>query len=159
MTKPYPDRSSEGILHINTELSVFAEISGISDNEIRRILEKTIRESDAIDLESLCIVSGEKVWKITIDIRVIDYFGGNIIDAAVFAALSALRAFRKPDVSIESIGVEEFSGKNKTKLHIYNASEREPLPLALHHTPLSATIGLFKLDSTVLNQVRVYIHT
>lgn len=147
IVSPYPDRPTEGILQITCGLSCYAEQSSVYyENDLRRFLEKSIRESDAIDLESLCIISGEKVWRIVCDVQVIDCSSGNIIDSSLFAIMSGLRAFRKPDVSVVSIGVEEFSGRNKVQIIIHEATEREPLPLALHHTPLSATIGLFKLE-------------
>jgi exosome complex RNA-binding protein Rrp42 (RNase PH superfamily) len=51
-----------------------------------RLLERSIRESDAIDTESLCIISGEKVWCIRCDVRVLDY-GGNLPDACSLAVV------------------------------------------------------------------------
>jgi exosome complex RNA-binding protein Rrp42 (RNase PH superfamily) len=80
-----------------------AESHGVSQVQLSRLLDRSIRESDAIDTESLCIVSGEKVWLISCDVRVLDYSGGNVVDAALFAAMSAFKAFRKPEVSIVSV--------------------------------------------------------
>lgn len=60
--------------------------------------------------------------------------------------MSALRAFRKPEVSIslnediQSNTQQSFTTRN---LKLYTGDEREPLPLALHHTPLTISIGLF----------------
>lgn len=45
-----------------------------------------MRDSDAIDTESLCIIAGEKVWCITCDIRVLNY-SGNLTDACNIAAV------------------------------------------------------------------------
>ena len=53
------------------------------------MIERSIRESEAIDVESLCIVGGEKVWSIRCDIRVLDY-DGNIIDVASMATVCPL---------------------------------------------------------------------
>lgn len=143
---PFPDRPSEGILFINASLSSYSDLSGVSESDVRRFLERSIRESDAIDLESLCIISAESVWKIVCDVKIIDYNGGNVTDAALLSAMAGLRAYRKPDVIIQSLGNEELSGIHKSKVRIFNSMEREPLPLALHHTPLSMTIGIFKLE-------------
>ena len=143
--EPYTDRPTEGFMRIDVSLSVNAEQCNLSDSDIRTILEKTIKESDAIDLESLCVIAGEQVWDIKCDLRVVDYNGGNIIDASLLATMAALRAYRKAEVSIESLGVEA-SGRYKTKVHVFSSTEREPLPLALHHTPLAASIGLFRLQ-------------
>ena len=79
-----------------------AESHGVSQVQLSRLLDRSIRESDAIDTESLCIISGEKVWLISCDVRVLDFSGGNIVDTALLAAMSAFKAFRKPEVSVIS---------------------------------------------------------
>ena len=90
---PHPDRPTEGLVQFNATLSVAAESAGFTNNDVVRMLEKAIRESDAIDTESLCIVGGEYVWLITCDVRLLDY-GGSILDASLLAASVAIRAFR-----------------------------------------------------------------
>ena len=145
---PFPDRPTEGTLLFSVEFSNLAEtnsLNSISANELTRFLERSIKESEAIDLESLCIISGEKVWCISCDVRVIDASGGNIVDSSLFAAMGALRSFRKPELTIESLGYGEFSNRNLTKIIIHSSKEREPLQLALHHVPLSASVGIFKI--------------
>ena len=99
-----------GIIQFNAEVSPMAEAHGVSQVQLSRLLDRSIRESDAIDTESLCIVSGEKVWLISCDVRVIDYSGGNVVDASLFAAMSAFKAFRKPEVSVVSV-----AGKSSLK--------------------------------------------
>ena len=44
------------------------------------MVDRGIRESGCIDMESLCIVPGEKVWGVMIDIHVLSD-QGNIFDA------------------------------------------------------------------------------
>eukprot|EP01035_Chromulina_nebulosa_P016798 gene16798-22279_t len=64
------------------------------------------------------------------------------------ATFSSLRAFRKPDVLVQSVNIDDikFSCKNlKSQIKIYDSNEREPLPLALHQVPLSLTVALFRL--------------
>jgi tRNA(Ile2) C34 agmatinyltransferase TiaS len=69
--------------------------------------------------------------------------------------MSALRAFRKPEVSVfrqdlldlqnsstVSSVHEAGTGSTFTVVKLHNTDEREPLPLALHHTPLSITYGV-----------------
>lgn len=141
---PYPDRPTEGSLHFNTEISPQTELLGVTHSEISRLLERSIRDSETLDTESLCIVSGEKVWDIRCEMRIVDASGGNIIDACVLAAMGALRGFRKPDISVLSTSVT--ANDSVSKLVIHHSDEREPLPLALHHTPLSVTLGIMKRD-------------
>lgn len=136
ITAPFPDRPTEGQLQFNAHMSQGSE--GITHIEIVRLLERCIRESEAIDTESLCIVGGEKVWQISCEIRVLDY-AGSVLDAVVLAAMAALRAFRKPEISIV-----DKSSSSSGSIVIHSSDEREPLPLALHHTPLAVTIGIFK---------------
>ena len=134
---PYPDRPTDGIIQFNASLSMAAESSGLSANDVVRTLEKAIRESDALDMESLCIVGGKYVWLITCDVRVVDY-AGNALDAAIFSAAAAIKIFRKPDVSISN------DTDGVATLIIHKSDEREPLPLALHHTPLAVSFAVFK---------------
>jgi len=142
IVKPYNDRPTEGIIQINAEMSVGSEKYGVSRVELSRMLERSIRDSDALDTESLCVVSGEKVWSIRCDAHVLDN-DGNVIDAASLATMAALRAFRKPEVAL-SVGDGDILSNSIKEMKIYNADEREPLPLALHHTPLCVTLAIFK---------------
>jgi exosome complex component RRP45 len=79
---------------INTSAQVEME------NTLSRVLEKALWKSHAIDTEGLCIVAGEKVWSIKVDVRVLDY-DGNPIDCACIAAMVALLHFKRPDVSVD----------------------------------------------------------
>jgi hypothetical protein len=60
----------------------------------------------------------------------------------VLAAMGALRAFRKPEISVLNTAVSDKASVSKIVVH--HSDEREPLPLALHHTPLSITLGVLK---------------
>lgn len=67
--QPKSTRPSEGILNINLELTPMGapnfEAGRQSDVSIQlnRLLEKCLKDSKAIDLESLCIKLNEKVCK------------------------------------------------------------------------------------------------
>lgn len=67
--------------------------------EIARIVERGLKQSRCIDTEALCIIAGEKVWSVRIDIHVLDDFG-NLIDACAMGAATALHHFRRPDIQI-----------------------------------------------------------
>ncbi|KAJ3336851.1 Exosome complex component RRP45 [Gonapodya sp. JEL0774] len=106
VTRPSQSDPNEGFLRFSTECSPMADqkfhpSSPTSDDQIliSHLLESTFRRSRAIDTEGLCIVSGEKVWAISVDIRLID-FDGNAVDAASIAAAAALLHFRRPDVTV-----------------------------------------------------------
>jgi exosome complex RNA-binding protein Rrp42 (RNase PH superfamily) len=40
-----------------------------------------------------------QVWSVRVDVTILDHCG-NLVDAAMVAATTALRAFRRPDVSV-----------------------------------------------------------
>ncbi|RYP57915.1 hypothetical protein DL770_010550 [Monosporascus sp. CRB-9-2] len=157
VTVPYSDRPFDGIFTITTELSPMAspafEVNRPTETEVllSRLLEKTVRRSNALDTESLCLVAGQKCWSIRVDIHVLSH-DGNLIDASCLAVVAALRHFRKPDTSMEG-----------ETLTVYTAAEREPVPLSWLHSPLCVTFNFYGeegdivlLDATLLEeQLRV----
>eukprot|EP00397_Hematodinium_sp_SG-2012_P040254 GEMP01044072.1.p1 GENE.GEMP01044072.1~~GEMP01044072.1.p1 ORF type:complete len:389 (-),score=90.10 GEMP01044072.1:561-1727(-) len=131
---PNPDRPGEGSISFNVEFGPMAgpefELGRPSPLQhiVRQRIEKLLRGSQAIDNEALCIVAGERVWSIRVDIRAVSN-DGNLGDAASIAALASLVSFRKPDV--------EFRG---TATKVFTDEEREPIPLPIHHLPFPTTI-------------------
>lgn len=138
VTKPYEDRQVEGIFLITTDIGAMAsslfENYRQSDDEIllTRLIEKAIRRSNALDLESLCIVAGKSCWMIRADVHYLDYDGG-LIDATCLGVIAALLHFKKPDISIEG-----------DKTIILPIEERAPVPLSILHIPISVTFSFFR---------------
>ncbi|KAI9276223.1 ribosomal protein S5 domain 2-type protein [Sporodiniella umbellata] len=137
VVRPHADKPTEGMLLFNTEISPMAaptfETGGRTEEEvlISRIVDKALRRSRAIDTEGLCIVSGEKVWQIRVDLLFLDY-NGNLIDCACIAAVTALLHFRRPDVTV--------SGEDVT---IHPIDQKNPVPLSIHHIPICITFAFF----------------
>ncbi|KAF9365388.1 hypothetical protein BGX34_010210 [Mortierella sp. NVP85] len=135
--RPYPDKPTEGFLMFNTEVSPMAssvfEIGRQTDEEVlvSRLIEKAMRRSRALDTEGLCIVAGEKVWSIRVDIHFLDH-DGNLVDAACIAAITALLHFRRPDVTV--VGEE---------VTIHTLEQRNPVPLSIHHIPICVSFAFF----------------
>ena len=130
LNEPFPDMKNMGILRTDAELTPIASPEffpgppGEDAIELGRVVDRGIRESEAIDLEKLCIVEGEKVWGVCIDIRIINH-DGNLIDAASLGAIAALSTTKIPKIDKDyNIDRENFSGK---------------LPLV--HKPLAISIG------------------
>ncbi|KAH1113915.1 hypothetical protein J1N35_007293 [Gossypium stocksii] len=144
--QPYRDRPNEGTLAIYPEFSPMADPSfeagrsGESAVELGRIIDRGLRESRAVDTESLCIVAGKLVWAIRIDILILDN-GGNLVDAANIAALAALMTFRRPECSL--------GGEDGQEVIIHPPEMRDPLPLIVHHLPIAITFGFF-IDENVV---------
>ncbi|UCC92282.1 MAG: exosome complex protein Rrp42 [Thermoplasmata archaeon] len=98
---PFSDRPNLGVL-IST-----AEMAPISSPdfemgpprppaiELARVTDRSIRESQTIDLAPLCIEEGEKVWMVFIDIHPLDYHG-NLFDACQYGAMAALSTAMVP---------------------------------------------------------------
>lgn len=138
VVQPKSSRPSEGILNINLELNPMAaphfEAGRQSELSVQlnRLLEKCIKDSKTVDLESLCIKVNEKVWSFRVDINVLNH-EGNILDCASVAALVALAHFRRPDVTWEG---EDFV------VHSYRT--RDPIPTVIHHYPVCITYAVFE---------------
>lgn len=100
--EPFPDKPDSGMLVVNAELLPLASPTfepGRPDEnaiELARVVDRGIRESDAIDLDKLVIKSGEEVWAVFIDIHVLDH-DGNLIDASAVAAIAALLNTKPPE--------------------------------------------------------------
>jgi len=144
IVKPHSHRPSEGFLSFSVSLSPMAapniEANRSNDRsiELGRIIERSIRDSRAIDVESLCIISAEKVWSIKCDVTIIDDCG-NLNDAASIAALIALIEYRRPDVTV--------IGRNVT---VHSIDDRQPVSLSLHHWPISLTFAFFDQGQLML---------
>lgn len=100
--EPFPDRPESGVLIVNAELLPLASPTfepGRPDEnaiELARVVDRGIRESEAISLEKLGIKPGEDVWAVFIDVYVLDH-DGNLIDASALAAIAALLNVKPPE--------------------------------------------------------------
>lgn len=103
---PYPDRPESGTIVTNAELAPMADREYESGPpretgvELARVVDRGIRESEAIDLQDLCIEAGEKVYTVFIDVHVLNN-GGNLIDASSLAAMAALKDGHLPEYDEE----------------------------------------------------------
>lgn len=147
LVQPYRDRPNEGTLSIFTEFSPMADPSfetgrpSESAVELGRIVDRGLRESRAVDTESLCVLAGKLVWAIRIDLHILDN-GGNLVDAANIAALASLLTFRRPECSL--------GGEDGLEVIVHPPEEREPLPLIIHHLPIAVTFGFFSSESLLV---------
>lgn len=142
--RPYPDRPFEGQMSFYVEysgvamnLDGFATVGTKMDEEqfgssIQKVLEKTFKSSRAIDLESLCIITGQRVWNVRVDVHIIED-DGNAVDAAVAAVLAALTDFRRPDVEVTA----------DQEVIVHSMFEKHPVPLSIHHFPASVSFALY----------------
>jgi len=139
---PFGDSPESGVLMVTTELSPMASEKfekgppSIEAVEISRIVDRGIRESEAIDMGKLCVKAGEKVWAVLIDIYPIND-GGNLIDASFLAAMAALKTAVFPEI-------EE---KEKVKKVKYGELTDKKLPL---NDDLPLTMTFYRAGSSFL---------
>ncbi|NIP35830.1 MAG: RNA-binding protein, partial [Thermoplasmata archaeon] len=95
--------------------------------ELARVTDRSIRESQTIDLAPLCIEEGEKVWMVFIDIHPLDYHG-NLFDACQYGAMAALSTAMVPWSKLDE--------------------SKEDVPLGTQTAPVSLTA--VKIGSKVL---------
>ncbi|KAK2908726.1 hypothetical protein Q8A67_004563 [Cirrhinus molitorella] len=144
LVPPKDSRPTEGIMFFNLELSPMASPAFEPNRQselsvtLNRQLERCLRNSKCIDTESLCVISGEKVWQIRVDVHVLNH-DGNLMDAASIAAISALSHFRRPDVTIQ--------GRDVT---VFSPEERDPIPLSIYHMPICVSFAFFLEGSYLL---------
>lgn len=140
ITQPYPDRGNEGSLAIFTEFSPMGDPAFEPGRpsemavELGRIIDRGLRESRAVDTESLCILSGRSVWSIRVDIHILDNYG-NLVDAANLAALAALLSYRRPECTV--------GGDDGQQIIVHPPEVREPVGLIIHHLPIAVTFAFF----------------
>uniref|UniRef100_W5M593 Exosome complex component RRP45 n=1 Tax=Lepisosteus oculatus TaxID=7918 RepID=W5M593_LEPOC len=106
--------------------------------KLNRQLERCLRNSKCIDTESLCVVSGAKVWQVRVDVHVLNH-DGNIMDASSIAAITALCHFRRPDVCVQ--------GEEVT---VFTPEERDPVPLSIYHMPICVSFSFFEQGTYLL---------
>ena len=128
---PYPDSADSGNMMVTAELLPLSSPRYESGPpkfpaiELGRVLDRAIRESKFIDLKELCIVEGEKVWTIFIDVYSLND-DGNLLDAAGIGIVAALKTAKIPKYDSE-----------KGKVHFGEWTD-ENIPLS-KEVPLSIT--------------------
>jgi exosome complex component RRP42 len=140
--QPYPDSPDKGTLITSAELVPSASPEVESGRpmynekylEIARVVDRSIRESQMIDMEKMCIEEGELVRTVFVDIHILDDLG-NLIDAATLGAMLALRTAKMKKYEIKDGEPVELD-------------ETEPLPI--EGAPISCSVAKF-VDSLIVD--------
>jgi len=138
--KPFDDTPDEGVLICNAEFVPIAspnfEPGPPKENsiELARVVDRGLRSAGVVDFSKLCIIPGERVYLIFVDLYILNY-AGNLIDASAIAAITALRSAMKPVYKVED-------GK------VVPTDEKEPLEVV--KTPVAVTMAKIG-DSLVLD--------
>lgn len=130
LEKPFPDTPEDGVLMVNSELLPISNPDfesgppSAASIETARVIDRGIRESKTLDTKSLCVVKGEKVWTVAIDIVPLNY-DGNLIDMGGLAAMIALKNARYPKVNED--GTIDYHTRTDEKLNL----RRIPVPVTV----------------------------
>jgi exosome complex component RRP42 len=128
---PYSDKPDAGVLTVNTELVPIASPSfepgppNENSVELARVVDRGLRESQAVDLSKLCIIPGKLVFIVFVDIYVLDH-DGNLIDAAALAAILALMNTTVRGYTVSDEGTIEYTDTTS--------------PLPLQNIPVEVTV-------------------
>jgi len=139
--QPYPDRPNQGGLMCSADVRPIAgrnwEAGPPSPEaiELGRVVDRGIRESGCIDVDSLCIIPGEKAWQVILDLFAVSD-DGNLFDAFALAGIAALRNATVPAERFE-VGEDYSLSVSKTPImcsyhkvggrFVYDACSREEL--------------------------------
>ncbi|MCS6788263.1 MAG: exosome complex protein Rrp42 [Aigarchaeota archaeon] len=135
LSSPYPDTPDKGNLTVNAELLPLASASfepGPPDEraiELSRFVDRCLRESQALRLDQLAFVPGQKVGVVYVDVYVLDY-DGNYFTPAVLAATAA----------VATASVPRYEVKNG----VLTKAEGERVPLPVVKLPTAVTMGVLR---------------
>ncbi|MEB3779901.1 MAG: exosome complex protein Rrp42 [Desulfurococcales archaeon] len=116
---PFRDTPDQGVLTVHAEFVPLAspifEPGPPDENavELARVIDRSLREVGVIDLKSLAIRPGDKVWIVWVDIYVLDH-DGNLFDASMLATMAALYDTRLPDYEEYETGEIELIRDKRT---------------------------------------------
>ena len=128
---PFPDTPNKGLLIVGAELLPMAASyleAGPPDEsaiELARVVDRGVRESEMIDVSTLCIKEGKWVYSVFVDCNIMNA-DGNLFDATSYAVVAALLTAKMPRFVLEGDVVKD-------------TGERVPLPVS--KIPVSVTIA------------------
>ncbi|KAK6746143.1 hypothetical protein RB195_012325 [Necator americanus] len=144
LTEPRSNRPNKGFVVVDVDMSPMGNPAnehnrlGERGLELTRLLELVLRDSRCIDVESLCVRAHKEVWKLRVDVRILDDDGG-LLDCASVAAVAALHHFRRPNVTVQP---------HHTIIH--SEYEQALVPLNIYHMPICVSFGFTKTGDYVV---------
>jgi len=136
--------TSEGVVRVDVDFSSgacegFAKDGRMSRelrqraNDLGAFLERGLKEARAVDVESLCVLAGKRVWVVTCAVTVLAH-DGNLAGASSLAACGSLMTFRRPECAVDP---------NSGTVTVHDVDAREPILLNMHHFPIASSYCFF----------------
>ena len=131
---PFRDTPDQGVLTVHAEFVPLAspvfEPGPPDENaiELARVVDRSLREVGVVDLSSLVLRSGEKVWIVWVDLYILDH-DGNLFDASMLAAMASLKTALLPDYEEYETG----------EIHVIR--DKRVDPLKINHTVVTVTMA------------------
>ncbi len=123
ITQPFPDTPDEAVLVVHAEFVPLAspvfEPGPPDENaiELARVVDRSLREIKAVALDKLVLEPGKAVWRIYVDIYVLNH-DGNLLDASMLASMAALMTTRVPAVTREGDAFRVVRGRYTSLLPV-----------------------------------------
>ncbi|XP_035230745.1 exosome complex component RRP42-like [Stegodyphus dumicola] len=142
LTTPPPNVPNRGWIEVSIESTPHAHLDfegrGGDDfaADVSQILMQSCNNEKLIDMKSLCVIPGQQVWVLYVDILVLGY-SGNLIDAASIATKAALY-----DTKIQTVNVKH--GENEPEIEVSD-DPYDVFSLDVSNLPLLIT--LFRVGS------------
>ena len=141
ITEPKKSRQNEGKFLIRVNLNNLLNKKSCDNireksDEITKILEKTIKGSKALDVESLNIKIGKYCWEIILELTLIRN-DGNIQDAMNYAALAILLKYEYKPLQIDKKNISIEQNKKNKKF-------------SLNHIPILQTFAVLNKNGEFL---------
>ncbi|KAG5505031.1 hypothetical protein JKF63_04478 [Porcisia hertigi] len=132
LVEPSPYRPKHGFFEVHARQLLHERDPLDQSREIKRISMYLTRllSGSVLETEGLCVIPGRRVWSIDAEVIIMNN-DGNVQDAAQWAVMAALQHVRRPELTIRGDDVI-----------VHPPHERDPVPLPLHHIPLSFTFAV-----------------
>lgn len=96
---PAPMSPDQGVVDLHVDTLSAGTLRSELDRLEGLLTHLLVSHGELVDLKALCILPGSYVWRLQIDVYVLNDAGGNLIDAASHTIRAALQSTRLPGVS------------------------------------------------------------
>lgn len=132
LVEPMPFRPKHGFFEVHARQLLHERDPLDQPREVKQLSMYLTRllAGSVVETEGLCVIPGRRVWSIDAEV-IIWNNDGNIHDVAQWAVMAALQHVRRPELTIRG-----------DEVVLHPPHERDPVPLSLHHVPLSFTFAV-----------------